>query len=49
MNVSNERAESLTDMEMEWNTYKLEDTENDPGIRFSLLHRIDQNFKKINL
>ena len=47
--VSDEKAESLTDVTMEWNQCKLEGTEDDPDNWFSRLYRINQKFNKINI
>ena len=47
--VSDEKAESLTDVTMEWHQCKLEGTEEDPDSWFSRLYRINQKFKKINV
>ena len=47
--VSDEKSESLTDVTMEWNQCKLENTEDDPDNWFSRLYRINQKFKKINV
>ena len=47
--VSDEKAESLTDVTMEWNSCKMDEIDNDPDVWFSRLYRINLKFKKINV